>query len=106
MNNDDIQSYLRETGSQITSLGMKKAVPKPAVQQKKPVEDDIFASMGLSSFNDNKPKAATTSSQPLPSHYSHTFNNTTPSNALSADVGVDDGSNWDDDGDLDDLLND
>ena len=109
LNNDDIQSLLRETGSQITSLGKKNTVPKPTVQRKKPVEDDIFASMGLSSFNESKPKPSTkpapTSAQSLPSNFSNTFSST-PSNALTADVGVDDGSNWDDDGDLDDLFDD
>ena len=82
---------------------------KPTAQRNKHDEDDIFASMGFSSFNENKPKPTTkatpTSAQSLPSNSRNTFNNT-PSNALTAHVGIDDGSNWDDDVGLDDLFDD
>lgn len=101
----------------ITSLGEKKQKPTPKKPERKQ-EDDIFASMGLSA----KPKftpAPKPTSGPSPlatggSRWAQTTATTmtTPSTnfgaaELKATASMDDDDdNWDDDGDLDDLLDD
>lgn len=91
----------------ITSLSLSK--PKSAaakVKQKKEAkksDDDIFASMGLASVPSkgsmNSQKAErTTVSAPVKSNWKN------DNLALAESVDLDTGSNWGDDGDLDDLL--
>jgi len=79
----------------ITSLGKSSGVPKKPMK-KKAADDDLFASMGLAAkpvFSQNKPKVESKSS----------VTRSKLSTLAAADLG---NADWDDDGDLDDLLND
>jgi len=79
----------------ITSLGKSSSVPKKPIK-KKNTDDDLFASMGLSAkptFSQNKPKVESKSS----------VTTSKLSTLATTDLG---NADWDDDGDLDDLLND
>lgn len=82
---------------QITSLGIKKtstvAAKKKPVKKKTP-DDDLFASMGFSA----KPTFQHAPPKPAAAPVSNT------SSLAAVDMGGD--ADWDDDGDLDDLLND
>jgi len=81
---------------QITSLGQQAAKPNRTARPKKASpEDDLFASMGLASKPTfAKPSAAKSSAS------ASSWKNPTMAES------VDSGEHWDDDGDLDDLLND
>jgi hypothetical protein len=89
----------------------KKAAPSAAKKSEKPPqEDDIFASMGLSA----KPNFSAKGSPPVSGNNWRSAVQATPIPVVSAysattgmeDLGSDEGSNWDDDSDLDDLLDD
>jgi len=121
---NDIESLMAETkashGFKITSLG-KKSSPPAQRKTREPAEDDIFASMGLCA----KPKQF--SSNSISSNSTEKTSSSTKlardTSAMAADDRVnvvsdsqdnsleymresDQDSNWDDDGDLDDLLDD
>ena len=114
---DSIQDLLGQmqqgSGQVITSFGqVPKAAPKPKVVQKKQSSDDLFASMGLSSFPQTK---ATTNTPSAPASGGWTQQASAPAGESKAgaetnlgdsleDSWHDDGS-WGD-GDLDDLLDD
>ena len=107
----------------ITSLG-KKAPPKPKPSVTKKDDDDIFASMGLSAKptfssagNTSTPQRPAVPSAPTSSGSGRWGQATASTSALGGSTGVSStlqsaGSmeggddNWDDDGDLDDLLDD
>lgn len=79
----------------ITSLGKSSGIPKKPMK-KKTTDDDLFASMGLAAkptFSQSKPKVESKSSVAT----------SKLSTLASADLGS---ADWDEDGDLDDLLND
>uniref|UniRef100_A0A7S1ZW10 Uncharacterized protein n=1 Tax=Trieres chinensis TaxID=1514140 RepID=A0A7S1ZW10_TRICV len=122
---DDFATLLAESrpnhvpsSQYITSFSKKTKPPVPQKVEKKTAEDDIFASMGLSA----KPKfstntvptssrfgAATSTSGWRSTLGAGSSSNVTSSLAAAAEVNADDldtGSNWDDDNDLDDLLDD
>lgn len=84
---------------QITTLGASTATSSMA--KKKPIikkqDDDLFASMGLAA----KPNFSTTNSSSMTKASDTTKKSTT---LAATDLGND--ANWDDDGDLDDLLDD
>ena len=114
---EDLLGQMGGTGGPvITSFGQKPksmAKPKPA-PKKESSSDDIFASMGLSSFS-SKPAS---SSRPAPTSGGWQATTKTqpkivsapksaPSPSLLADtLDDDDADSWGDDGDLDDLLDD
>eukprot|EP00978_Attheya_sp_CCMP212_P026095 scaffold85134_cov51-Attheya_sp.AAC.9 len=110
--------------TRITSLGKKLAPSAAKKIEKPPQEDDIFASMGLSA----KPNFAAAprtggsvpgtfaakASPPVSGSSWRSAVQASPAPVISAysattgmeDLGSDEGSNWDDDSDLDDLLDD
>lgn len=102
-------------GMTITSLGPKRAVPSaPAKKPPAPSpDDDIFASMGLAAkptFS-HAPAPATIPTAVSSSRWNAPVSAPAPAPAqklvvASSSLGVDDVANWDDDGDLDDLLDD
>lgn len=118
--NNNIAGFGQMQGLAITSLGPKRtapaAAPKKAVAPAPSPEDDIFASMGLAAkpkfvhapAAPPKPAATTTMSS---SRWNNAPAPAAPvaskliSSGNSLDGGGDD-DNWDDDGDLDDLLDD
>ena len=91
---------------QITSLGQKTVTnnKKPPVRAVKKNDDDLFASMGLSSkptFAPKQPAGVLGSKQSMVSSTS-----SSTSSWRNASVEADEAAKCDDDGDLDDLLND
>lgn len=84
----------------IASLGTRQqARRKPAAPKPKPQQDDIFASMGLAAkptFSHPASAGRTTQAATTPSALA----------AAAEEMDVDPGAEWDDDGDLDDLLDD
>lgn len=93
---------------QITSLGQKitnnNGSKKPPARAVKKNDDDLFASMGLSSkptFAPKQPAGILGSKQSMMSSTS-----SSTSSWRNASVEADEAAKWDDDGDLDDLLND
>ena len=107
---DSIEDLLGQMGgsNKITSFGQKpKTKPKPAKKQQENNDDDLFASMGLSSIPKptTRPSAAPTSSG---WKAKQTIQQSAPTPSLVADSFGDDGDgdDWGDDGDLDDLLDD
>ena len=92
----------------ITSLAKKSAAkpkPKPRAAAKKNAEEDIFASMGLSSVPKKSAPASASISKP-PTAPAKTASASAGKSNLAASV-IDTGSaasDWGDDGDLDDLL--
>eukprot|EP00578_Thalassiosira_sp_NH16_P021131 CAMPEP_0181092522 /NCGR_PEP_ID=MMETSP1071-20121207/8962_1 /TAXON_ID=35127 /ORGANISM="Thalassiosira sp., Strain NH16" /LENGTH=725 /DNA_ID=CAMNT_0023174705 /DNA_START=246 /DNA_END=2423 /DNA_ORIENTATION=+ len=118
---DSIEDLLGQMGGtggpMITSFGQKpKLTPKSKSTPKKKSGDDIFASMGLSSFPSkaaagapSKPAPASGGWQaPAKTQPKISAPKSAPSPSLLADTLDDDidGDSWGDDGDLDDLLDD
>mmetsp|Transcript_17269 Transcript_17269/g.37281 ORF Transcript_17269/g.37281 Transcript_17269/m.37281 type:complete len:698 (+) Transcript_17269:1118-3211(+) len=116
---DSIEDLLGQMGGaggqMITSFGQKqpKTNAKPKSTPKKDSSDDIFASMGLSSYPSSKAMAAgggASSTRPAPSSggWQAPAKTSAPSLSLLADALDDDADadSWGDDGDLDDLLED
>jgi len=110
---DSIEDLLGQMGgsNKITSFGQKpKTKPKPAKKQQENNDDDLFASMGLSSI----PKPAIRSSAPTSGGWKakQTMQQSAPKSAPAPSLVADsfgddgDGDDWGDDGDLDDLLDD
>lgn len=117
LSENDIQSLLRESkashvsaSSQITSLGPIAKPQKTIAPPPQKEEEDIFASMGFSSsFNKTStaPKSAAPKSwnNPPSTSSGQKSNSIAPTTSmLAADERSDSGSLWDDDDDLDDLL--
>eukprot|EP00980_Cylindrotheca_fusiformis_P030242 scaffold24593_cov176-Cylindrotheca_fusiformis.AAC.5 len=115
--NPSMSSNAMPIPQRITSLG--KRIPKPPPKPKAaapPQEDDIFASMGLSSkpkFSKPTPGVVKPSTAPSASRWAAPSSapaptTTTTVNALSAGLSTDQGSDddWGDDDDLNDLLDD
>jgi len=121
---NDIESLMAETkashGSNITSLG-KKSAPLAQQKKKEPAEDDIFASMGLcakpkqfssNSISSNSTGKSSSSAKLVRETSAMAAENRlnvvsdSQDNSLEYMRESDQDSNWDDDGDLDDLLDD
>ncbi|KAL7540781.1 hypothetical protein ACHAWF_006784 [Thalassiosira exigua] len=117
---DSIEDLLGQMGgtggSVITSFGQKpKATPKPKTTPRKDSSDDIFASMGLSSYPSKSVGSKASSRPPVPATcgwQAPSRSNvpapptSAPLPSLDADTLDDDDADWGDDGDLDDLLDD
>jgi len=113
---NEIEAMLAEQSAgknMITSLGKKKtATPAKSSNRRAKEEEDIFASMGLSSMGRSSgsqfPAAVASSVSSNPVMSTSTWRNPTPATLHTAGVGDEDddanGSDWDDD--LDDLLDD
>jgi len=88
----------------ITSLSLSKPKAAAAAKPKeiKNDEDDIFASMGLASIPSKAVKAPVSVPVPAPARVQSSWKSENLTVTESADV--DAGSDWGDDGDLDDLL--
>jgi len=121
---NDIESLMAETkashGFNITSLG-KKSAPLAQQKKKEPAEDDIFASMGLcakpkqfssNSISSNSTGKSSSSAKLVRETSAMAAENRlnvvsdSQDNSLEYMRESDQDSNWDDDGDLDDLLDD
>jgi len=108
---DSIEDLLGQMGgsNKITSFGQKpKTKPKPAKKQQENNDDDLFASMGLSSIpKPTRPSAPTSSGWKAKQTIQQSAPKSAPTPSLVADsFGDDGGDDWGDDGDLDDLLDD
>lgn len=111
---DSIEDLLGQMGgsNKITSFGQKpKTKPKSAKKQQGNNDDDLFASMGLSSIPKPTPRssaAPTSSGWKAKQTIQQSAPKSAPTPSLVADSFGDDGGgdDWGDDGDLDDLLDD